>query len=153
MKLHRQTVALAALGIADLAATLWLVGRCGAAEANPFMARLLAHSPWALAAVKLGALALALGILEWAWRVHPRTVRFAANAAVAAYIGIYAVGVARANDTSHLKMETPPSPISARIYARIHARQAARREAALMLTAPPAEARVSAPLMARPVVD
>ncbi len=153
MKLHRQTVALAALGIADLAATLWLVGRCGAAEANPFMARLLAHSPWALAAVKLGALGMALGILEWAWRVHPRTVRLAANAAVAAYIGIYAVGVARANDTSHLPMETSPSPISARIYARIHAREAARREAELMMPEPVAEARLSSPTMARRVID
>lgn len=126
MKLHRQTLVLAAIGLADLCFTLWLIHTFGAWEANPLMEAALRHGLQTLVVVKLALLAAPLALLEWAWKRRPAFVRSAANAAIAGYLVVFALGVARANMVRH-PMALPPDPRSSRIWARVVIEQEAQR--------------------------
>ena len=106
MKPRLQSLALAALGIADLISTLFFIGAANAAEANPLMARILQLGPAAFIQAKLLLLLVPLAILEIARRKNPEFVARAMNAAIVAYVGLYTVGVAHLNrpyDLSHLQ--------------------------------------------------
>jgi len=118
MKLHLQTLVLAAMGLADLCFTLWLVATLDAWEANPVMEAALRNGLQTLVAVKLALLVLPLAIVEWAWRRRPAFVRRAANLAIAGYVLVFALGIARANLANHPTM-LPPDPISRRIWAEV----------------------------------
>src|SRR5687767_3276559 len=104
MRPRLQTVALAAIGIADLISTLFFIGAANAAEANPLMARILHFGPAAFVQAKLLLLLVPLVILELARRKHPAFVARAVNAGIVAYVGLYTVGVAHIN--------RPPDPRS-----------------------------------------
>ena len=97
MKPRPQTVALAAIGIADLISTLFFIGIANAAEANPLMSRILQWGPAAFVQAKLLLLIVPLVILELARRRNPIFVARAVNAAIVAYIALYTVGVAHLN--------------------------------------------------------
>jgi hypothetical protein len=101
MKPCKQTCLLAIICLLDLISTLWLLHRHGAAEANPLMARFLAHGALAFVLAKVAFVALPLGLIEWARRHRPLFVKRAANLAIAAYLTCYIVGVARANSVRY----------------------------------------------------
>jgi len=122
MKLLPQTLLLAAIGLADLVSTLLLVGRFGAAEANPLMAPLLRHSPLLFAAVKVATLTLSLLALEWSRRRRPLLVRRAMSAALVAYLALYVAGVARANWTPDIRHDPGTSPLQQKLWAEIEER-------------------------------
>ena len=92
-----QTFVLIALGCLDLLTTVALVLRHGAAEANPLMAAILSKGLFAFVMTKLALLLAPVAILEWGRRFSPAFVLKACNAAIAAYICLYAAGVARVN--------------------------------------------------------
>jgi hypothetical protein len=97
MQLHRQTHILAVLCLLDLLTTLWLLRYHGAAEANPLMARFLNQGVPMFILAKMVCFVLPLACIEWAWRRRPLFVRRAANLTILAYVGLYIVGVGRAN--------------------------------------------------------
>jgi len=97
MKPMRQTYILATLGLIDLATTMALVSRCGAAEANPLMATLLSRGLFVFIFGKITFLFGPLAVLEWSRRANPVFVARAGSSAIAAYIVLYAAGIIRAN--------------------------------------------------------
>lgn len=125
MRLQRQTLTLGVIGVVDLATTLYFINQQGAAEANPLMAGFLSQGLTAFMAAKVGFLAGPLAMLEWARRFNPVFVTRALNVGVAAYIGLYSVGVARLNaepDWEHMG-----SPRDAKVWAPIEAKLKAKR--------------------------
>ena len=97
MRLQKQTLALGAVGLIDLATTLYFIGHHEAAEANPMMAAFLSQGLAAFMMAKVGFVAGPLGVLEWARKSHPLFVTRAVNAGLVAYVLMYSVGVARVN--------------------------------------------------------
>ncbi|MGC8666901.1 MAG: DUF5658 family protein [Chthonomonadales bacterium] len=118
MRLHRQTLVLAGIGLADLCFTLWLINTFNAWEANPLMEAALRRGLHTLVAVKLALLLLPLAFLEWAWRRRPAFVRRAANFAIVGYLAVFTLGIARANLAPH-PVVLPPDPLSRRIWAQV----------------------------------
>ena len=128
MRPRAQTVALAAIGIADLVTTLMFVGLANAAEANPLMAPFLERGPITFIQAKLTLLFVPLIVIELARKRNPTFVRNAVNVAIAMYVGLYAVGVSHVNgsavryptyishntqaqlDAKRVEMGLPPAP-------------------------------------------
>ena len=107
------TAALAALGLTDLALSLWLFKIGVAEEGNPLMALLLAHGAPTFAAAKLALLCGPLALIGWASPRHPRFVLQVSRIGVAAYAAALVFGVSRVawNDRSELKLivQKPPA--------------------------------------------
>lgn len=97
MKLTRQTYFLIIIGLLDLVSTIYLLSYAGAAEANPLMARLLSHGVGVFVLAKVALIVGPLAILEWARRYRPALANRALSLALYAYLGLYVLGVARAN--------------------------------------------------------
>lgn len=98
MRLARETWLLLALGLADLASTVYLVRHGLVREANPVMAWYLVHfGMWALCAAKTTMLVCPLMILEWARRIKPHLGLLALRIALIAYVALYLSIVWRAN--------------------------------------------------------
>ena len=97
MRTHRVSVlpvniAVLAIGIADLASTLFFVLAGLAAEVNPIMAALLGVGVLPVVAVKLLTLCAYVAVMEWYSRaISTRFARAVGNITVLAYLGIYAV--------------------------------------------------------------
>ena len=118
MRFSPQTMALAAIGIADLVSTLLFVGLANAAEANPLMARFLEQGPAPFIAAKLLLLAVPLVVLELARPKRPRFVGKAANAAIVAYVSLYIFGVAHVNAREHRQVQFMAADTQAHIDQR-----------------------------------
>ena len=84
-------IAILAIGIVDLATTLFYVQAGLAGEANPIMAALLDVGVLPFAAVKLFTLCAYVALTEWYSRARSATfARTVGNITVLAYLGIYA---------------------------------------------------------------
>ncbi len=105
MKLARETWILLAIGIADLTSTIFFIRQHGASEANPIFRHYWNMGLPPFIAAKMALMIGPLMILEWARRQKPQMVARALRCAIAGYILMYGVGVARLN--------TPPALASA----------------------------------------
>ena len=97
MKLAKETWILIAIGIADLISTIFFIQRHGAIEANPLFRHYWQMGLPQFIAAKIAMLAAPLLILEWARRQKPKLVARALRCAIAGYVLMYGVGVARLN--------------------------------------------------------
>lgn len=108
MRLARETWLLLAIGLVDLASTLYLIHRGLAREANPVMAWYLVHfGIWAFCAAKTTMLVCPLVILEWARRIKPYLGLWALRIALVGYLLVYLGVVWRANE-AHIDRITGP---------------------------------------------
>lgn len=99
MRLARETWLLLALGLLDLASTVWLLCRGVAWEANPIMYWYLERGGLGIfCAVKALLMVCPLAILEWVRRVDPNLGLWALRFALAGYVLLYSVMVWRANE-------------------------------------------------------
>lgn len=90
MRLARETWLMLAIGLADLASTIYLVRHGLVREANPVMAWYLVHfGMWAFCAAKTTRLVCPLMILEWVRRVKPHLGVWALRIALLGYIVLY----------------------------------------------------------------
>ena len=97
MRLSKESILIIVIGVLDMVSTLaWIQSR-GAQEANPVFQYYLALGPFWFAAMKLLLLAGPVFLLEWARRRRPRFALVGSRFAIAAYLLLYVVGVARLN--------------------------------------------------------
>lgn len=97
MKIARESIYIAVIGIADLITTLLWVKYHGASEANPVFAHYLQMGFGWFALMKLTLLACPLFLLEWARRRRPQFTLKASRFAIGAYCGLYVVGFMHLN--------------------------------------------------------
>jgi hypothetical protein len=91
-------IAILAVGIADLATTLFWVRTGRATELNPIMAALLGAGILPFVLAKLSTLVAYVTVTEWYRRKHSAGfARMAGNVTVIAYLGIYAVSFVSVN--------------------------------------------------------
>jgi hypothetical protein len=129
-KLSNYTFLLGAVGLVDLVTTLYMLEHGDSGEANPLMAPLLAHGVAVLIATKLGLTLVPLSYLEWARHRRPAFVLGAQRAAVAGYLFLYCLGIARVNRVPTYDQITASmncDPLAAQVRAESLADIAARR--------------------------
>ena len=97
MKLAKETWILIVIGIADLISTIFFIQRHGASEANPLFRHYWQMGLPQFIAAKIALLGAPLMILEWARRQKPKMVARALRCAIAGYVLMYGIGVARLN--------------------------------------------------------
>ena len=108
MKLSRESWIILVIGLLDLASTLIWVGGHGAAEANPIFQYYLAMgSAWFILA-KFVCLFCPILLFEFAKHHRPKSAMTGARVAIAGYLILYVVGVARLNPDM-LSQDRPPS--------------------------------------------
>lgn len=108
MRLARETWLLVAIGVADLASTLYLMRHGVVREANPVMAWYLVHfGVWAFCAAKTTMLVCPLMILEWARRIKPHLGLLALRIALIAYVALYLSIVWRSNHAHIQRVFSP----------------------------------------------
>lgn len=108
MRLARETWLLLAIGLVDLASTLYLIRMGLAREANPVMAWYLVHfGIWAFCAAKTTMLVCPLVILEWARRIKPYLGLWALRIALVGYLFVYLGVVWRANEAPIDRISAP----------------------------------------------
>lgn len=99
MRVARETWLLLAIGLADLASTVYLVRHGLVREANPVMAWYLVHfGMWVFCAAKTTMLVCPLMILEWVRRVKPYLGLWALRIALLGYIVLYLSIVWQSNE-------------------------------------------------------
>ena len=89
MPLMKESLILIAIGLTDLAYTLFVTRNAGAVEGNPIMSYYLQLGVGAFVVVKLGLLFLPIFIAEWSKHHKPQFVKVMMRAAIAAYLGSY----------------------------------------------------------------
>lgn len=87
----RESLALAAICMADLLSTLVLVGRDYASEGNPIMAYYLQIGIGVFILVKLLLVILPVFVLEWAKQFAPQFTKRLTRVAIVAYVSLYFV--------------------------------------------------------------
>lgn len=92
MKIARESVYIAVIGVADLVTTLLWVKYHGASEGNPVFSLYLRMGFAWFVLMKLILLACPLFLLEFARRRRPRFTLKASRFAIGAYCGLYVVG-------------------------------------------------------------
>ena len=97
MKIARESLWIAAIGIADLITTLIWVHYHGAQEGNPVFAHYLRMGIVWFALMKILLLAGPIYLLEWARRRRPRFTLNASRVGIGAYCGMYALGFLHLN--------------------------------------------------------
>ena len=97
MKLAKETWILIAIGVADLISTIFFIQRHGASEANPLFRHYWQMGLPQFVAAKVALMGAPLLILEWARRQKPQMVARALRCAIAGYVLMYGIGVARLN--------------------------------------------------------
>lgn len=97
MKIARESIWIAIIGLADLTTTMLWIHFHGAEEANPVFAHYLKMGIVWFALAKLLLLAGPIVLLEWARRRKPTFTRYASRFAIGAYCGLYAVGFMHVN--------------------------------------------------------
>ncbi len=105
--ISRESWIIAAICVADLVSTLIFVHHHGAREGNPLMDFYLQKGVVPFILAKCTMFMLPITIIEWARRHNPDFVRRMARFAIAAYIGLYVVVVAKEN----ILNVTPPQPV------------------------------------------
>lgn len=106
--ISRESWIIAAICAADLVSTLLFVHHYGAREGNPLMNFYLQKGVVPFILAKCAMFLFPIMIIEWARRHNPRFVLRMARFAIAAYIGLYAVVVAKEN----ILQPIPSQPIS-----------------------------------------
>ena len=89
MGLMKESVVLIGICLADLLATLFLIGNNGAKEGNPLMAFYLRAGTGTFVVAKLALLFLPIFIAEWCRQFKPRFVRRMLQLAIFGYVGMY----------------------------------------------------------------
>jgi hypothetical protein len=97
MKIAKESIVIAVIGIADLVTTVTWVSYHGAQEANPVFAHYLSMGLGWFALMKLVLLVAPIYLLEWARRRRPKFTLNASRFAIGAYCGLYIIGVAHLN--------------------------------------------------------
>lgn len=105
--ISRESWIIAAICVADLVSTLIFVHHHGAREGNPLMDFYLQKGVVPFILAKCTMFLLPIAIIEWARRHNPDFVRRMARFAIAAYIGLYVVVVAKEN----ILRPVPPQPV------------------------------------------
>lgn len=98
MKIAKESWVILAIGVADLITTIIFIKHQGAEEANPLFRRYWEMGVLTFVAAKIALLVGPLCILEWARRRNPAFVSWALRTAIAGYLMMYGVGVARLNN-------------------------------------------------------
>jgi len=91
MTLTRESMVLMAICLIDLASTLLLLHTHSASEGNPVMGYYLNYGIGIFVLMKLALVALPIFIAEWSRQYRPKFVRLMLRAAIATYVGVYAV--------------------------------------------------------------
>ena len=99
-----ESALLAALCVADLVSTLWLVYHHGAREANPVMDFYLALGPLAFALAKTLTFMAPIIVLEILRRHRPESIRAILRLAIVSYVVCYSVGLWHVNSNSTLTL-------------------------------------------------
>lgn len=97
MKIAKESLLIAIIGLADLITTVMWIHFHGAEEANPVFAQLLKLGVVWFALMKLLLLVGPIYLLEWARHRRPRFTLYASRFAISAYCGLYAIGVLHLN--------------------------------------------------------
>jgi hypothetical protein len=97
MRPSRETLTVAALCLADLISTLFLVRHHQAGEGNFVMDFYLQQGPLAFVAVKCLLFVPALVMAEWYRRKNPRLIVKTLRLVIVLYIAFYMAGVFQAN--------------------------------------------------------
>lgn len=133
----KQTWVLAAICLADLVSTMTLVSHMEAAEANPLMGFFLAQGVTAFVGAKVLLSAGPLALIEWTRTRRPRLAERALNLTIVLYIGLYGLGVYRANSV-RAPWDYPPNanffdadPKAAELFAQTQRNIERKRQAAL----------------------
>ncbi len=105
--ISRESWIIAAICVADLVSTLIFVHHHGAREGNPLMDFYLQKGVVPFVLAKCTMFLLPIAIIEWARRHNPDFVRRMARFAIAAYVGLYVVVVAKEN----ILRPAPPQPV------------------------------------------
>ncbi|MCS6829336.1 MAG: DUF5658 family protein [Armatimonadota bacterium] len=105
--ISRESWIIAVICVADLVSTLIFVHHHGAREGNPLMDFYLQKGVIPFILAKCTMFLFPIAIIEWARRHNPDFVRRMARFAIAAYIGLYVVVVAKENILS----VRPPQPV------------------------------------------
>ena len=119
--ISRESWIIAAICVADLLSTLIFVNYHGAREGNPLMDFYLQKGVIPFVLAKCTMFLFPIAIIEWARRHNPDFVRRMARFAIAAYIGLYLVVVAKQNI---LSLEASPyvPPAALTFYTSEYAR-------------------------------
>jgi hypothetical protein len=111
--ISRESWIIAAICVADLVSTLIFVHHHGAREGNPLMDFYLQKGVIPFILAKCTMFLFPIVIIEWARRHNPDFVRRMARFAIAAYIGLYVVVVAKENILSmRAPQPVPPAAFS-----------------------------------------
>lgn len=107
----KESVILIGVCLADLLATLYLVGNHGAMEGNPLMAFYLRAGTGTFVIAKLVLLFLPIFIAEWCRQFRPRFVQRMLQFAIVGYLGLYTTLFLGANYTALAAREihVPPA--------------------------------------------
>lgn len=97
MRISKESVVIAVIGLADLGTTLLWVHQHGAQEANPVFAHYLSMGMAYFALMKIICLAAPIFLLEWARVRRPRFTQIASRFAICAYVVMYGIGFVRLN--------------------------------------------------------
>jgi hypothetical protein len=121
MRLSKESWVIAAIGLADLIATIVFIERHGAHEANPIFRILWDLGPLAFIGAKILFLAGPIAILEWARRHNPQFVLRASQAVIVAYIACYGLGIAKLNSPAAQgqPLHGPAAPVAISRSARV----------------------------------
>lgn len=96
-KISTESILLAAICMADMVLTIFLVQFRLAVEQNPLMAACLNKGVFAFVLVKMLSFAPFIILAEIHKRRNPTFVRFATRLAIALYLGVYAFIMIRVN--------------------------------------------------------
>ena len=89
MGLMKESVILIGICLADLLATLFLIGNGGAREGNPVMEYYLKAGTGSFVMAKLVLLFLPIFIAEWCRQFKPKFVQRMLQLAIVGYVGMY----------------------------------------------------------------
>ena len=142
MKIAKESVFIAVIGLADLVTTVTWVSYHGAQEANPVFAHYLSMGLGWFALMKLVLLVAPIYLLEWARRRRPKFTLNASRFAIGAYCGLYVIGVAHLNPG----MLRPKSAEAAVYPLMSHQKYRKDLERPVLPQTPSQKSKVAAPL-------
>jgi hypothetical protein len=115
MKIARESIYIALIGLADLVTTLLWVHNRGASEGNPVFSQYLRMGFGWFVLMKLILLACPLFLLEFARQRRPQFTLRASRFAIGAYCGLYIVGFLHLNPNAihptSAEAAVPPSMV------------------------------------------
>ncbi len=115
MKIAKESLVIAAIGVADLVTTIVFIKHHGAQEANPLFRHYWEMGLAAFIIAKLICLLGPLLVLEWARKRNPRFVAGALRTAIVGYLGFYIAGYMQLNGPRAAAAEVAPRSVP--VYA------------------------------------